>query len=781
MPLSTPLPNPAKFALMLGESAWQRAAFDANTALVDGVVQLAWDALHESTGGTPAAVADTAGAGLAFDTRCRLFHSVPQESRVERWLWHAMDPGRPQQSPPPSDVLLDHLSAPQVLGALPRATSGFAAVLPSASTFTPRALACDEDGNLCVLDTAARRVWIVDLAQRGVDRRVQRSEPVPTDAAHIAWFGGWLWVLCSSGAMLRLAATRGPQAAPVSAPVSSPTDASRLAFAPDGRLFVLLRAHAADASVVLLGRAGHWLATPRVLSFPGNNPFAFASGLTVSGNRSGDGEGHCHLVVARRPEELFTRVDVRSSSGTGTLAEPLAARHYDGAGIAATPDGRVVFCTPRGPRHATGARLHYRKAGRVVGFRLDAGQPQATWGRLMLDACLPASTAIGVHALISDDDIEGPRLPRTAPANQPLINLPQPDATPLPLVNELPADDAPGQLLFKRTDGSEQPWLVEPNREQDRFDTFEAIAPATRGRYLWLVFDLQGHSRATPKLRGVRAETPAHDWLRRLPQLYARQDAMRSFLQRVLAPMAGLEDDIAAQADDRHALLKPCSTPAAALPWLAHWVGLTLDERWSETARRSFIKEASWLFRLRGTLWSLQRMVEIVTGARVVIVEQFRMRGLARVGNGAGAAAGPAWDEPAVLGMGMRVGGPVGNDSVQGDQGAISDSFALNAHRFAVLVQAELDADTEATVRHLLDVHRPAHTLFSLCALGQGARIGRGLQIGLSTVVGPVNGFGQLQLGAATLGRGQLLGQAPRARGGLQAGPARLGQSSRIV
>ena len=287
----------------------------------------------------------------------------------------------------------------------------------------------------------------------------------------------------------------------------------------------------------------------------------------------------------------------------------------------------------------------------------------------------------------------------------------------------------------------------------------------------------------------MRAETPAHDWLRRLPQLYSRQDAMRSFLQRLLAPMAGLEDDIAAQSDERHALLKPCSTPAAALPWLARWLGLTLDERWSDNARRSFIKEAAWLFRLRGTLWSLQRMVEIVTGARVVIVEQFRMRGLARVGAGSGAgsggdsggSAGPAWDEPAVLGMGLRVGGPVGNDSVQGDLREINDSFALNAHRFAVLVQAELDADTEAAVRHLLDVHRPAHTLFSLCPLGQGARVGRGLQIGLSTVVGPTNGFAQLQLGAATLGRGQLLGRAPRARGGLQAGPARLGQSSRIT
>ena len=765
-----PLPNTANFALMLGETAWQRAAFDANTALVDGVVQLAWDALHEGTGGrvAPAAVADTAGAGLAFDSQCRLLHSVPQQQRVERWLWHAMDPARPQHSPPPADVLQDHLSAPQVLGAVPRVATGFAPVLPAATRFTPRALACDEDGHLYVLDNTTSQVWIVDLAPHNTPR-VQRAEAVPDDAVHIAWFSGWLWVLCRSGALLRLAATRVAQAAPVSAPPG----ASRLAFAPDGRLYLLLRAHAADASVVLLGRPGHWLAAPKVLGFAGDPPFAFASAMAISVNEG----GHTHLVVARRPEELFTRIAI-DSSGTDSLIEPLAARHYDGAGIAATPDGRIVFFTPRGPRHATGARLHYRSAGRVVGFRLDAGQAQASWGRLLLDACLPANTSIRVHALVSDDDIDGPRLTRTAPANQALVPLRQPEATPLPLLDWLPDEHSPGQLLFRRTDGAEQPWLV----EGDRFDTFEAVAPATRGRHLWLLFELQGHSRATPKLRGVRAETPAHDWLRRLPQLYSRPEAMRSFLQRALAPLAGLESDVAAQSDARHALLKPCSTPAAALPWLAHWVGLTLDERWSESARRSFIKEAPWLFRLRGTLWSLQRMAEIVTGARVVIVEQFRMRGLARVGADAAADGnGPAWDEPAVLGMGLRVGGPLGNDTVQASAEQVSDSFALNAHRFAVLVQAELDADTEAAVRHLLGVHRPAHTLFTLCALGQGARVGRGLQIGLSTIVGPTNGFAPLQLGAATLGRGQVLGRARHAHQGIQPGQAKLGRTSRIA
>jgi phage tail-like protein len=736
-----------RFALMQGSAAWQRAAFDSGLALVDGVVQLAWDTQGE--GGTPLAVDDEAGGGLAFDTHCRLYHSVPGEGRVERWLWDVFDPAQPQTAPPLADVLNEHAPLPQVFGALPPAPGAeFTPTGPALPGFTPRALACDGQGHLFVLDAKLPRICIVDLAQR----RVLRSEAVPADTVHIAWHGRWLWVLARSGAIHRLSATQGLRP---SKRVAAP-EAARLAFAEDGRAFVLLRAHRADAAVLDLQ-------TQQALAFGAEEPFAFASGLAVSGC----GE-HQHLVVARRREEVFSRVALQAPYA---LAEPLTARHYDGQGIAATPDGRIVFWTPKGARHATAARLHYRGRGRLVGFRLDAGEGRNTWGRVLLDACIPAQTQIRVFGLISDDEIEAPRVPRTPPANQPLAAVASPEATPLPLEVMLPADDEEGQPVFRRADGSEQAWLV----ETERFDTFEALAPPVAGRYLWLVIELIGHSRATPRLRGVRAECPAHPWLQRLPQLYSRHEGMRQFLQRFLAAPAGLDEDLAQQAEQRHALLKPCSTPAAVLPWLAGWLGLVLDERWSETARRSFIREAPGLFRLRGTVWALQRMVEIVSGVPVLIVEQFRLRGLGRLGPD---PQGQGWDEPAVLGFGLRVGGPVGNREVQGNgEGngeAVIDSFARNAHRFTVLVQGEMSADTEAAVRHLLDVHRPAHTLFTLCGLNQGARIGRGLQMGLTTRIGRSGGWRPLQLGAGAVGRGQTLG---RPGTGLRPGMARLNQA----
>ena len=165
-----PLPASPAFAEMLGAPAWQRAAFDAHTALVGGVVQLAWDTQGE--GGTARPVADTAGAGLAFDNACRLYHGVPAEGRVERWLWGAFDPARPQAAVPLADVLTEGQPQPQVVGALETPADGFVPKTALPGTFTPRALACDDDGHLYALDSATQRVWIVDLAQRRVLREI---------------------------------------------------------------------------------------------------------------------------------------------------------------------------------------------------------------------------------------------------------------------------------------------------------------------------------------------------------------------------------------------------------------------------------------------------------------------------------------------------------------------------------------------------------------------------------------------------------------------------------
>ncbi|MEA2194702.1 MAG: hypothetical protein QOG42_1136, partial [Solirubrobacteraceae bacterium] len=63
---------------------WARARH-THTAidLPDGGVMLAW----RGDGPADHAPAPPLGAGLGFDSRCRLYRTLPEEGRVERYGW----------------------------------------------------------------------------------------------------------------------------------------------------------------------------------------------------------------------------------------------------------------------------------------------------------------------------------------------------------------------------------------------------------------------------------------------------------------------------------------------------------------------------------------------------------------------------------------------------------------------------------------------------------------------------------------------------------------------
>ena len=83
-----------------------------------------------------------------------------------------------------------------------------------------------------------------------------------------------------------------------------------------------------------------------------------------------------------------------------------------------------------------------------------------------------------------------------------------------------------------------------------------------------------------------------------------------------------------------------------------------------------------------------------------------------------------------------------------------------------------------AVVQNILQVHRPAHTVFEICSVDAGMRVGQGLLLELTSVIGRSAGFSRLQLGASALGRGAVVGP-PRI--GARLGSAELGRSSTVA
>lgn len=714
------MPLPRAFALMQTEDQWLRAFHD-NTALDAGVIQLAFvDETALQSGGTPPAPA----AGLAFDPHCRLYHSVPDRGRVERQLWAAPEPEDP----------LDLLAA----GPPPLSGDFHPAGHPSPLLHEPRGLAVDPDNRLFIAETAARRILVFDLWSLRLLRRV----PVPGRPVDLVVKDHSVLALLSSpAALVRLEAHTGPR--PVALPAGL-DDPARVALSPDGEIVVLDRARSANARVV---SSGHTIAAP------------FATDIEFLPGPV--------LVVSRLPREDFLRFRIGSASIEAM--PPLKARDYDGLGIVRTPDDRIGFFTSHGFRHAVPARIRYRASGRVVTYRLDSGEFRTVWGRLFLDACIPKDTDIHVACVAADDPPEDEdTLPRRLPANVTEAVIARPDLSPpMPPDSLTPADIT--QPLHRRESGRELPFT--PYGAGDAFQTYEAPILAGPGRYLWIALELTGNTRFTPRVRSLRAEYPSHDYLRRLPKVFSREEQAAEFLRRYLALFDGFLGELDGRATARHVLLDAAATPAEALAWLAGFVGLILDERWPVPVQRAILAQAAWLFRFRGTVPGLRRFLDLYVGNNVILIEKFRLRGLGAIGE----PGGP--ESRAVLGAGFRVGGALAEENFTPLSGAVEDAFDTHAHRFSVVIRAVLTTEQLAVVRRILDVHRPAHTIVEVCTVDTGIRVGRALHVGLTAVIGRSGGFTMLQTGASFLGRGSIVG---RPAVGTRLESSRLGRDSEV-
>lgn len=731
------------FALVRTQDQWLRAAHD-DTFIhpVADAVELAWS---QPPATAPAAPAPPA-AGLAFDAECRLYRSIPAAGTLERSLATALDP---LASEPAAPLPLDLFAAPAA------ALGDFAAARPPAPLREPRGLAVDADDRLFIAETGAGRVLVLDLWGHRLLRRIAFDPAAPP--LDLVSDGRAVYAAVESPATLwHFTARREPRPLELPATLAAP---SRLALACGPRFAILDRAGRPDARVFLLRPT----ADPNVLE-PAGVP------LSVPGAGDIEFESDDILVIARGPGDQLLRFHV-GGAAFSELA-PLSARGYDGLGIVRTPDRRIGFWTARGFRHAVATRVRYVAAGRITTFRLDAGEYQTVWGRLFLDACIPPGTEVVAHCATADEPPEEATLPRTPPANLASAVILRPDLSPpMPPLSLVAPEDGPWQYLHRRESGRELPW-VQPGPD-DPFRTYEAPILAPPGRYLWVTLRLRGTSVQSPRVRALRAEHPSHDHLRRLPRTFSRDVAAESFLRRYTALADGLLMDLDSRARARHALIDHRSAPADLLPWLAGFIGLPVDERWPDAVLRRLIAEAIWLFRFRGTVPGLRRFLEIYLGVPVVIIEHFRLRGLG------GALLGDAGSPTsrAVLGGGFRVGGAIGAPEELPLVGDLDDAFDTHAHRFTMVIPGSPGAEQLDVVRHILEVHRPAHTLFEVCTAGAGMRVGRGLHVGMTAIIGPTGGFATAQLDGSVLGRGSIVG---RPVAGTHPGASRLGRDSRV-
>jgi phage tail-like protein len=694
-----------EISLLADPDQWARCAHTSTALLDDGGVELSWEdepaPPQPRTPPDPCAV-EEGPSGLAFDRWCRAYRSRPVGGRVEL-------------------LPRDGLSA----------AAGARAHHPGPLR-APRGLGVDRAQRLYVAESGAGAVHVVDLWAHRLLRRVsvrsgRHRSRQPVDLAGDCCEAVVL-VRRPTG-LLVVAGRRGPLPGP---------ELRRPAC--HGRRMSPVRVTARDGLVLVLwtGPDGDAVVASPDGAVAATTPYATDLELT------GDGV----LVVARAPGQSFRRF--RRVAAEWVEAEPVGAPDYDGGAISVAPDGRVAFTTAAGFGWTTGSAARHRASGRVVTYRLDALGYSTRWGRLFLDACIPPGTDVRARFLTSDEDDVPDPLPWTA-ADRGQRTVRAAELTP-PLPSQVRLREiGASTALHRRATGSELPW--EQRADEAGVQTYEAPVLAPPGRYLWVVLELTGTGRTTPRVRALRVERPGHRLGARLPRSWTRQEPDAAFLQRLLAPAEGLLHDLDQRAALRAVLLDPAATPEEALGWLGSLLGLALDRRWTLAARRALVGQAFELFRIRGTQACLERLLGLYLDMRVPVVETWRLRGLS------GAVLGPPPEgaaAPAVLGA-TRTAGSLGHFTV-GGVGAGEDGYRAAAHRFSVLITTDLSAEQREVVRRIVEDHKPAHTLVQICELGAGMRVGRQLHLSLTSVVGPGSGWEPIVVGQVLLGADGIIG-----------------------
>jgi phage tail-like protein len=108
------------------------------------------------------------------------------------------------------------------------------------------------------------------------------------------------------------------------------------------------------------------------------------------------------------------------------------------------------------------------------------------------------------------------------------------------------------------------------------------------------------------------------EYLKYLPEIYQSDD----FTSRFLMLFESFWKPISQQIDQIDNYFDPDLTPPIFVPWLASWIGMSVDASLPLDRVRTLLKNALMLFQCRGTLAALKTYLEIYTTGKVFITER---------------------------------------------------------------------------------------------------------------------------------------------------------------
>jgi phage tail-like protein len=136
-------------------------------------------------------------------------------------------------------------------------------------------------------------------------------------------------------------------------------------------------------------------------------------------------------------------------------------------------------------------------------------------------------------------------------------------------------------------------------------DALQGLVRGTPAKYLWVGAHFTGEGRQSPAVPQMRIDFDHAGYDQSLPAIYRSQTPDPELLARFLALFESLFTEVEEETAHLGRFFDPAVAPVSWLPWLAGWLGLTLDGDWGEEKRRQAIAGAFAAGARRGTVSGL--------------------------------------------------------------------------------------------------------------------------------------------------------------------------------
>ncbi len=339
--------------------------------------------------------------------------------------------------------------------------------------------------------------------------------------------------------------------------------------------------------------------------------------------------------------------------------------------------------------------------GIYTSFALDTQESETVWHRMRMSVRTPGNASVRLLLYCSDSSLVPPdgELPRALGLDD---WLQSPDIS--------PAD-------------RERFFLT--HAQQSCEGEEDALLYGLKGRYLWVCLIFLSFAGQAVSVRSLKLEFPRTAFIDYLPQVYRGADSVNSFLARFISVFQSIYVDLEDHMDLAPVRFDPAAAPPEFLHWLAEWLAVSDSFLWSEGQLRRLLCRAVRLYRWKGTRAALCEVVELYTGHRPWIVEQFE------------AADCELWQ--------------LDKETLQPLFGNSSSCFTL------LLPPGDYDADSCAKLLKIVEQFKPIDAVCSLVILEDAILLGQHCYLGVNSRLADsgalVLGGGPARSGAPYLAR----------------------------